>query len=96
MSFSKNKELINRNGRPPGTKNKSTIEFQGILKSFLDNNLDRLQSDFDKLKPNERIKYTLQLCEFIIPKLKSTDVTIENTNAFFQPITIELNDLSNQ
>jgi hypothetical protein len=91
MSFAINKNAINRSGRVKGVPNKSTAELKQIFKTLLETNLEQLQKDFEQLKPSERIKFTLQVAEFLIPKLKATDLNIEAVKEF-EPITINMND----
>ncbi len=62
-------------GRTAGTSNKTTAEIRETFATLLENNLDALQSDIDDLKPNERIKVLLDLATFIIPKMRSVEVS---------------------
>jgi hypothetical protein len=89
MSFAINKNAINRSGRVKGVPNKSTAELKQIFKTLLETNLEQLQNDFEQLKPSERIKFTLQVAEFLIPKLKATDLNIEAVKEF-EPIIIQM------
>lgn len=91
MSFALNKQGINRNGRLKGVPNKSTSELKEIFKTLLETNLEQLQKDFEQLKPNERIKFTLQVAEFLIPKMKSTEMVIDSVKEF-EPIIIQMGD----
>ena len=87
MSFKENDSSINRNGRPKGTPNKTTNEIKGMFQLLLENNIDRLQADFDELQPNERIRYFLDLASFVIPKQKAIEVMEKN---IFEPIIIDM------
>jgi len=91
MSFAINKEAINRKGRTPGVPNKDTAEIKAVFQLLLENNIERLQEDFEALQPAQRIKFVLEVASFIIPKMKSTEVAIENKRTF-EPITINMND----
>jgi len=91
MPFKENDVSINRNGRPTGTLNKTTTEIKEMFKNLLENNIDRLQSDFDALQPNERIKYFLDLASFVIPKQKAIEVKDDNRNKF-EPIIFEFSE----
>ncbi|MBK8081344.1 MAG: hypothetical protein IPK25_14345 [Saprospiraceae bacterium] len=44
-------------GRPKGSKNKVTIEVKEFLNNFLHDNLNTLQSDFDKLDSKDRLYF---------------------------------------
>ena len=91
MGFEKNKNAINRKGRTPGVPNKDTAEIKAVFQLLLENNIDALHEDFEALQPAQRIKFLLEVASFIIPKMKSTEVAIENKR-IFDPITINMND----
>ena len=64
-----------KSGRKAGEPNKVTAKVRETFATLLENNLDSLQSDIDDLKPNERIKVLLDLATFIIPKMRSVEVS---------------------
>lgn len=71
------KGIRNNNGRPKGTPNKTTNEIRQKFNDFIDNNLEKLQKDLDKLTPKERVDAVIRLLPYIIPKL--SEVSIDNT-----------------
>ncbi len=76
-------------GRPPGAVNKISEQTKNAFNDLISNNLENLQSDLDKLKPIERIRTILEIASFILPKLRSIEVSeIEKESQKFQPITI--------
>ena len=91
MAFKENDNSINRNGRPKGTPNKTTSEIKEMFQLLLENNINRLQSDFDQLQPNERIRYFLDLASFVIPKQKAIEVKEDRLNKF-EPIIFEFSE----
>lgn len=91
MGFEKNKNAINRKGRTPGVPNKDTAEIKAVFQILLENNIERLQEDFEALQPAQRIKFLLEVASFIIPKMKSTELAIDNKR-IYEPITINMND----
>jgi hypothetical protein len=91
MSFAINKNAINRKGRTPGVPNKDTAEIKAVFQLLLENNIERLQEDFEALQPAQRIKFLLEVASFIIPKMKSTELAIDNKR-IYEPITINMND----
>ena len=91
MAFIENDTSINRNGRPKGTPNKTTSEIKELFQLLLENNIEKLQNDFDMLKPNERIRYFLDLASFVVPKQKAIEVK-EDRLKDFQPIIFEFSE----
>ena len=57
----------NPNGRKKGEPNKTTDELRGLLQSFLEANIETLQSDFDQLEPKERLSFIERIAKMIIP-----------------------------
>jgi hypothetical protein len=74
MKFTKGNKL---GGRKKGSKNKTTSEIREQFKLLLDANLDRIQSDLDQLEPKDRIKAFMDLARFVVPTLKSTEITTD-------------------
>lgn len=80
------RELGKKSSRK-GVKNKSTTELREMFKLFLENNWDNLQSDMDKLDPYERIKVMLDFAQYVVPKLRSTEIQSTNEEEF-KPVVI--------
>jgi len=57
----------NPNGRPKGTPNKSTDELRTLLQNFIDDNMETLQADFDKLEPKDRLNFIDRLLKHVLP-----------------------------
>lgn len=81
-------------GRQKNTPNKTTKELRDKISSIINNNIDKVQSDLDKLEPKERLTILLQLLKHTIPTYKAIelDTTIEDNNNRFNPIVIEYNN----
>jgi hypothetical protein len=60
-------------GRKKGEPNKITADIRDKFQMLVEGNLKQLQSDFDMLKPAERVKYTLEMAKFCLPTLKAVD-----------------------
>ena len=73
-------------GRKKGSVNKSTEEIKGAFNLLLGNNLEQLQKDIDKMKPEARFHALMSLAKFIVPQLKTTEFKIEEST--FQPLEI--------
>ena len=88
MGFENNKERINKNGRPKGSKNKNTTAIRERFQELIEDNYEQLEKDLKSLKANDRVKAIIELAKFILPTLKATEVDLSTSNNF-QPITIE-------
>lgn len=73
MPFQKNNQLSS--GRPKGKTNKTTTEVREMFQSLLEDNLNTLQNDIQALEPKDRVKILLELSKFVLPTLKSTELT---------------------
>jgi hypothetical protein len=60
-------------GRTKGVPNKDTQDVREKFQMLVEGNLEQLQSDFEQLKPAERVKFTLEMAKFCLPTLKSID-----------------------
>jgi hypothetical protein len=89
------KGTINKDGRKPGTQNKVTTETKEMFSLLLSNNLDKIQTDLDSLKPKERIDVLLNIAKFVIPQMKAIEVNDITPAEGFTPLTIELKDYDN-
>jgi hypothetical protein len=64
-------------GRQKGTPNKDTSEIRKKFQSLVEDNLEVLQADLNKLKPFERVKLIIELGKFVLPTLKAIEVQTE-------------------
>ena len=85
MAFTKGHKLSQ--GRKAGSKNRTQHEIKEIIKGLLSCQVERLGDDLNRLSPDLRLKYTIQLLKFIIPTQKELDL---RTDSQFQPIEIKL------
>ena len=80
-------EHINRKGRKPGSKNKSTESVRSSFQLLVENNLQQLQSDLNDMTPKERFNSIINLAKFVLPTLNSVDLK-NNISDSFKPIEI--------
>lgn len=66
MPFEKGHKKIA--GRKPATPNRTTEQLRGLIQAFVEANLDRIQEDFDVLKPNERLTFLNSLLRHVLPE----------------------------
>jgi hypothetical protein len=77
-------------GRKKGSTNKSTEEIKGAFNLLLGNNLEQLQNDLDKMKPEARFNALMSLAKYVVPQLKSSEFKFDESH--FQPIEIIIKD----
>jgi len=75
-----------KGGRTKGTPNKENKSIRDAFQLLVENNIEKLQSDFDALKEVERIKYTIELAKFCLPTLKAIEMQGEIKTTIRQPI----------
>jgi len=76
-------------GRLKGSENRATGEMRDFISTFIDENKDKIQADFDKLEPKERIDSMIKLLDFITPKLQRTQLEGDITHKNHVVVTIE-------
>ena len=60
-------------GKPKGATSKQNKEIRERFKMLLDNNLDQIEDDLQKLNSKDRIDAILNLASFVVPKLKAVE-----------------------
>jgi hypothetical protein len=82
-------------GRPKGSVGKSNNKIREAFQMLLEDNLPTLKRDISSLEPKERVKFMLDLASFIIPKMKSVDLTADKKETilidFSEDISFEEN-----
>ena len=61
-------------GRPKGASNKSTETIKRSISMLLENNINTVQSDLDKMQPRDRVNALLQFMKFVIPTQKAIEL----------------------
>lgn len=80
-----------QNGRTLGSQNKATKEIRERFKNLLDDNMEQIVLDLKALEPKDRINALLQLAKYVIPQMRSVEVT-EKENRNFTPVVIEMSN----
>lgn len=76
MAFEKGNKM--GKGRPKGSKNKSNKIVKRAFEQLLTEDVKSLRADLNTLKPYERLKIKLELAQYILPKLKATEMDIKS------------------
>ena len=64
-------------GRPKGTPNKITADNREVFNTLLQNNAKNMQGMFDRIaedNPAKAMELLLKVSEYVIPKLRSTEL----------------------
>ncbi len=70
MGLPKNR-TNNPNGRPKGSKNKTSEAIREKILSLLENNLQNIETDLNELKPRERLRFIVSILPYAVPKLNN-------------------------
>lgn len=84
----------NPNGRPKGKPNRTTDELRVMVQNFIDDNLQTLQADFDKLEPKDRLAFIERLLKHVLPApLQELDrLTDEQLNELINKLKAKNNE----
>lgn len=91
MGFQKGHKLAT--GRPRGAVNRSTEMMKVTIARAVDNTLNTLSADLDKIRKNDperAIELALKLMEFTLPKLSRTEMKAEIEQRI-QQINVNIN-----
>jgi hypothetical protein len=91
MAFEKGHKLAK--GRPKGAVNRSTEMMKVTIARAVDNTLNTLSADLDKIRKNDperAIELALKLMEFTLPKLSRTEMKAEIEQRI-QQINVNIN-----
>ena len=79
------KGVRNENGRPVGSKNKSTILVKNTIASILDDNIELFKEKLQLLNDKDFVRAYIDLAKYVIPTMKAVevnDVTEDNVPAW--------------
>jgi len=63
-------------GKPKGAVVKVSVKVREAIVEFLENNVDKIQDDFDKLKPRERLQFVSEILAYAAPKLSAVQTEV--------------------
>jgi hypothetical protein len=61
-------------GREKGTPNKTTKELKQVLHSVIEQQLETIEEDLQKLDPKDRLNILLRLVEYVLPKQREQKI----------------------
>ena len=103
MAFRGGDHNINRAGKKPGTKNKTTKEIREAYQKLTEENLDNMSIWLAQVaadNPEKAMDLMLRLSEYIIPKLARTELTGSDGEDLFKNVKFEfgpdVNDTDNR
>ena len=68
------KGVRNDNGRPVGSKNKSTILVKNTIASILDDNVELFKEKLLQLNDKDFVRAYMDLAKYVIPTIKAVEV----------------------
>lgn len=96
-------ENINRNGKKPGTVNKTTKHIREAYQKLTEDNLENMSIWLGRIAaedPAKAMDTMIKLSEYIIPKLARTEVTGNDGEDLFKNIAFkfgpDINDQDNR
>ena len=84
--------LANRNGRPKGTKNKTTVAIREAYQNLVEMNLENMSLWIGQVaadNPEKAMDLMIKLSEYVIPKLARTEVTGANGEDLFKDLKFD-------
>jgi len=68
------KGVRNENGRPLGSKNKSTVLIKNTIASILDDNVELFKEKLLQLNDKDFVRAYMDLAKYVIPTMKAVEV----------------------
>ena len=76
------KGVRNENGRPLGSKNKSTVLIKNTIASILDDNVELFKEKLLQLNDKDFVRAYMDLTKYVIPTMKAVEVNDVTDNNF--------------
>jgi len=67
QQFQKNDKRINRRGRKAGSTNKTTQQLRALIQSFIEDNVQDVQTQYNKLSAKDKLAFFDKLLRFVLP-----------------------------
>ena len=69
---------IKTGGRIAGTPNRTTADLRAVVKNLLEDNVEKVKSDFEALEPKDRIVMFERLLQYCIPRKREEEKVEES------------------
>ncbi|MDA9888047.1 hypothetical protein N9D52_02620 [Flavobacteriaceae bacterium] len=76
------KGVRNANGRPLGSKNKSTVLIKNTIASILDDNIELFKEKLLQLNDKDFVRAYMDLTKYVIPTMKAVEVNDVSEDIF--------------
>ncbi len=76
------KGVRNENGRPLGSKNKSTVLIKNTIASILDDNVELFKEKLLQLNDKDFVRAYMDLVKYVIPTMKAVEVNDVSEDIF--------------
>ena len=75
-------------GRGKGTRNRTTVQIKAIIQKIVNDEIDKLPTLLESLKPVDRANVVCKLIAYLIPKKQSIDLELPAER--FTPLSITI------
>tara|TARA_R110000868_G_scaffold339427_2_gene600173 strand:+ start:1265 stop:1552 length:288 start_codon:yes stop_codon:yes gene_type:complete len=75
-------------GRGKGTRNRTTVQTKAIIQKIVNDEIDKLPTLLESLKPVDRANVVCKLIAYLIPKKQSIDLELPAER--FTPLSITI------
>ena len=86
----------NPDGRPKGAGNKTGTQLRETITGFLENNFERVVSDFEELTPKDRVKFYCDLLQYGLPRLQAVQLETDFERLPDDQLDYIINQLTNK
>jgi len=69
---------VKTGGRTIGTPNKTQKQIREYYQLLIEENLELISNDLKQLRPEQRLKFLIELSKYVIPQLKSMELINPN------------------
>ena len=78
----------NPDGRGKGTPNRTTEQLRSMVQLFIERNWNRIQADYDAMKPGERLTFLNAMLRHVLPEPitpdRLTEEQLEQLHAYLK------------